>query len=127
MDNALEKTKSNNGIILNLAINYGGQTEILQAVKKVALDVKAGLLSIDEIDFTIFEGYLDTKDLPPPDLLIRTGGDFRVSNFMLWQIAYSEIWNTAAFWPDFSSELFIKALQDYQKRDRRFGGLNKKI
>ena len=127
MDNALEKTKSNNGIILNLAINYGGQTEILQAVKKVALDVKAGLLSIEEIDFTVFEAYLDTKDLPPSDLLIRTGGDFRVSNFMLWQIAYSEIWNTAAFWPDFSSELFIKALQDYQKRDRRFGGLNKKI
>lgn len=126
MDAAVEKTKNNTGIILNLAINYGGQTEILQAVKKIATDVKNGLLAIDEIDLKSFEDYLYTKELPPPDLLIRTGGDFRVSNFMLWQIAYAEIWNTDIYWPDFSGEIFLQAVSDYQKRDRRFGGLNTK-
>ena len=126
MDNAVQKTKDNTGIILNLAINYGGQAEILEAVKKVASEVKDGLLSIDEINIKFFESYLYTKDLPPLDLLIRTGGDFRVSNFMLWQIAYAEIWNTEIYWPDFSSEFFLQAVKDFQKRDRRFGGLNTK-
>ena len=126
MDNAVLKTKNNTGIILNLAINYGGQAEILEAVKKVAAEVKKGLLTIDEINLKSFEGYLYTKDLPPLDLLIRTGGDFRVSNFMLWQIAYAEIWNTGIYWPDFSGEIFLQAVQDFQKRDRRFGGLNTK-
>lgn len=126
MDNAIQQTKHNTGIILNLAINYGGQAEILQAVKKIAAEVKDGLLSIDEINLTSFENYLYTKDLPPLDLLIRTGGDFRVSNFMLWQIAYAEIWNTEIYWPDFSSEYFLQAVRDFQKRDRRFGGLNTK-
>ena len=126
MDNAVLKTKNNTGIILNLAINYGGQAEILEAVKKVAVEVKKGLLTIDEINLKSFEGYLYTKDLPPLDLLIRTGGDFRVSNFMLWQIAYAEIWNTGIYWPDFSGEIFLQAVQDFQKRDRRFGGLNTK-
>ena len=123
MDNAIQQTKHNTGIILNLAINYGGQAEILQAVKKIAAEVKDGLLSIDEINLTSFENYLYTKDLPPLDLLIRTGGDSRVSNFMLWQIAYAEIWNTEIYWPDFSSEYFLQAVRDFQKRDRRFGGL----
>ena len=126
MDNAVQKTKDNTGIILNLAINYGGQAEILEAVKKVASEVKDGLLSIDEINIKSLENYLYTKDLPPLDLLIRTGGDFRVSNFMLWQIAYAEIWNTEIYWPDFSSEFFLQAVKDFQKRDRRFGGLNTK-
>ena len=126
MDNAIQQTKHNTGIILNLAINYGGQAEILQAVKKIAAEVKDGLLSIDEINLTSFENYLYTKDLPPLDLLIRTGGDSRVSNFMLWQIAYAEIWNTEIYWPDFSSEYFLQAVRDFQKRDRRFGGLNTK-
>ena len=126
MDNAIQQTKHNTGIILNLAINYGGQAEILQAVKKIAAEVKDGLLSIDEINLTSFENYLYTKDLPPLDLLLRTGGDSRVSNFMLWQIAYAEIWNTEIYWPDFSSEYFLQAVRDFQKRDRRFGGLNTK-
>ena len=126
MDNAVQKTKDNTGIILNLAINYGGQAEILEAVKKVASEVKDGLLLIDEINIKCFENYLYTKDLPPLDLLIRTGGDSRVSNFMLWQIAYAEIWNTEIYWPDFSSEFFLQAVKDFQKRDRRFGGLNTK-
>ena len=126
MDNAIQQTKHNTGIILNLAINYGGQAEILQAVKKIAAEVKDGLLSIDEINLTSFENYLYTKDLPPLDLLIRTGGDSRVSNFMLWQIAYAEIWDTEIYWPDFSSEYFLQAVRDFQKRDRRFGGLNTK-
>ncbi|MGE4589288.1 MAG: isoprenyl transferase [Acidaminococcaceae bacterium] len=126
MDNAVQKTKDNTGIILNLAINYGGQTEILEAVKRIAAEVKNGLLSIDEINLNCFESHLYTKDLPPLDLLIRTGGDRRISNFMLWQIAYAEIWNTEIYWPDFSSEYFLQAIRDFQKRDRRFGGLNTK-
>ena len=126
MDNAVQKTKDNTGIILNLAINYGGQTEILEAVKRIAAEVKNGLLSIDEINLNCFESHLYTKDLPPLDLLIRTGGDRRISNFMLWQIAYAEIWNTEIYWPDFSSEFFLQAIRDFQKRDRRFGGLNTK-
>ena len=126
MDNAVQKTKDNTGIILNLAINYGGQAEILEAVKKIAAEAKDGLLSIDEINIKSFESYLYTKDLPPLDLLIRTGGDLRISNFMLWQIAYAEIWNTEIYWPDFSSEFFLQAVKDFQKRDRRFGGLNSK-
>lgn len=126
MDNAILKTKNNTGIILNLAINYGGQAEIIEAAKKIAVEVKDGLLSIDEINLKNFENYLYTKDLPPLDLLIRTGGDSRVSNFMLWQIAYSEIWNTGIYWPDFSGDIFLQAVQDFQKRDRRFGGLNTK-
>ena len=126
MDNAVQKTKDNTGIILNLAINYGGQTEILEAVKRIAAEVKNGLLSIDEINLNCFESHLYTKDLPPLDLLIRTGGDRRISNFMLWQVAYAEIWNTEIYWPDFSSEFFLQAIRDFQKRDRRFGGLNTK-
>ena len=126
MDDAVDKTKNNTGIILNLAINYGGQAEILQAVKQIAADAKNGLLSIDDINDKSFESYLYTRDLPAPDLLIRTGGDSRISNFMLWQIAYAEIWNTEVYWPDFSSNMFLKALTDYQYRDRRFGGLNTK-
>lgn len=123
MDHAVRETKDNTGIILNLAINYGGQAEILTAVKNIAADVQAGKLAVDDITNDIFEGYLATKGLPAPDLLIRPGGDFRISNFLLWQIAYAEIWTTDVYWPDFTEEHLWQAIRAYQKRERRFGGL----
>ena len=101
MDHAIEETKNDTGIILNLAINYGGQAEILHAVRSIAQQVADGSLKIEDIDASVFENNLYSQGLPSPDLLIRTGGDLRVSNFLLWQIAYSEIWTTQVFWPDF--------------------------
>jgi len=126
MEHAIATTKDNNGIILNLAINYGGQAEILQAVRNIAKLVKNNELSIDAIDNKTFEDNLYSHHLPPPDLLIRPGGDLRISNFMLWQIAYAEIWTTEVYWPDFTEELLLEAIRDFQKRDRRYGGLNNK-
>ncbi len=123
MDYASAVTKRNTGIILNLAINYGGRNEILHAVKTIAAEVAAGQLHVDNIDINIFEEHLYTKGLPVPDLLIRPGGDMRISNFLLWQIAYTEIWTTDIYWPDFTQEHFIEAIKAYQGRERRFGGL----
>ena len=126
MDHAIEETKNDTGIILNLAINYGGQAEILHAVKSIAQQVADGTLKVEDIDAPVFENNLYSKGLPAPDLLIRTGGDLRVSNFLLWQIAYSEIWTTQVFWPDFTPDMLVEAIKMYQKRERRFGGLVKK-
>ena len=126
MDHALDVTKDNTGIILNIAINYGGQRELVEAVREIAGSVQQGTLTPDAINEKTIEEHLYTRGLPAPDLLIRTGGDLRVSNFMLWQIAYSEFWTTPVFWPDFSEELLTEAVFSYQKRDRRFGGLNQK-
>lgn len=126
MDHALDVTKDNTGIILNIAINYGGQRELVEAVREIAGSVQQGTLTSDTINEKTIEEHLYTRGLPAPDLLIRTGGDLRVSNFMLWQIAYSEFWTTPVFWPDFSEELLTEAVFSYQKRDRRFGGLNQK-
>ena len=109
MDHAIEETRNNTGIILNLAINYGGQAEILHAVKTIANQV--------------VEEHLYTSGLPAPDLLIRPGGDLRISNFLLWQIAYAEIWTTKTFWPDFTPDHLVDAILAYQGRERRFGGL----
>ena len=124
MDHALEVTKHNTGIYLNIAINYGGQRELVTAAREIAALVQAGQLAPDDITEKTLEDHLYSRGLPAPDLLIRTGGDLRVSNFMLWQIAYSEIWTTPVYWPDFSEELLVEALLAYQKRDRRFGGLH---
>ena len=126
MDHAIEETKNANGIILNLAINYGGQAEILHAVKSIAQQVADGTLKVEDIDVPVFENNLYSQGLPSPDLLIRTGGDLRVSNFLLWQIAYSEIWTTQVFWPDFTPDMLVEAIKMYQKRERRFGGLIQK-
>ena len=126
MDHAIEETKNDTGIILNLAINYGGQAEILHAVKSIAQQVVEGTLKVEDIDAPVFENNLYSKGLPAPDLLIRTGGDLRVSNFLLWQIAYSEIWTTQVFWPDFTPDMLVEAIKMYQKRERRFGGLVQK-
>ena len=123
---AIELTKNNKGLILNIAFNYGGRDEIVTAVKNIASEVQSGDLSIDKIDDKVIDDNLYTKDLPPVDLMIRTSGDIRLSNFLLWQAAYAEFWFTKTNWPDFSSEEFLQAIVDFQKRDRRFGGLSSK-
>ena len=117
--------KDNTGVKFSIAANYGGQDEILRAAQKLALEVSEGKISPAQIDTMTFENALDTYDLPPVDLLIRTSGDMRISNFLLWQAAYAELWFTNTQWPEFSHEEFIDALIDFAKRDRRFGGINK--
>ena len=123
MDHAIEATKDNTGIILNLAINYGGQAEILHAVRSIAAEAAAGKLAVEDIDNKVVEDHLYTQGLPAPDLLIRPGGDLRISNFLLWQIAYAEIWTTKTFWPDFTPDHLVEAILAFQGRERRFGGL----
>lgn len=123
VNNAMKKTAANTGLKLNIALNYGGQNEILRAVKSIASSVKSGELSIDDIDYECFEGKLDTAGIPPVDFLIRTGGEERVSNFLLYQIAYAEILFSETFWPDFTTDEYIGALQQFQGRKRRYGGL----
>ena len=121
LKNVMESTKNNTGLTLNLALNYGGRPEIINAVRRIAKDVKDGALAIDDIDESRFAEYLYTRDLPDPDLLIRTSGEFRISNFLLWQIAYSEFYITKKMWPDFNKNDFKKAITEYQARQRRFG------
>jgi len=114
-------TRNNQDFILNLAISYGGQEEIVDAVKAISFAVKKGTISFSDINKELFKRYLYTPDIPYPDLLIRTGGEFRVSNFLLWQIAYTEIWITPICWPGFNEEHFLEALRDYAGRERKFG------
>lgn len=120
---AYNKTKSNKGLVLNLALNYGGRDEIINAMKKIYEEVEKGKLNIDAVNEDIVSKYLYTKDVPDPDLIIRTAGEQRLSNFLLWQCAYSEFWYTNVKWPEFDKEILIKAIYDYQNRDRRFGGI----
>ena len=119
---AIEKTKRNKEGNLILALSYGGQAEIADAAKKIAADAVAGKIKPDVIDEKLFRGYLYAPDIPDPDLLIRTSGEFRISNFLLWQISYSEIWITNTLWPDFSKEEFKKAIDALYLRKRRYGG-----
>ncbi|MFD2208857.1 isoprenyl transferase [Virgibacillus halophilus] len=121
--NAVEKTKDNDGLLLNFALNYGGRLDIMQAAKKMAEDIKKDELSIADVDESVFGSYLYTNGMSEPDLLIRTSGEKRISNFMLWQCAYSEFWFTEVFWPDFDEEVFMQAIQAYQQRKRRFGSV----
>ena len=114
-------TFQNTGMRLNIALNYGGRTEIVDAVRKLSRDVAAGRLHPDAIDEELIRGALYTRALPDPDLLIRTSGEMRISNFLLWQIAYAEIHVTDTLWPDFGERDLFCALIDYQKRDRRYG------
>lgn len=123
---AEEITRNNTGMCLNVAVNYGGRDEIITAVKKITKKVSEGSLSIEQIDDKVFDDNLYTEGLPPVDLMIRTSGDMRLSNFLLWQSAYAEFWFTKTNWPDFTPEEFIEALIDFQHRDRRFGGLDNK-
>jgi undecaprenyl diphosphate synthase len=121
LDRVMDVTKDNTGLQICLAINYGGRAEIVDAAKKLLGE--KGLVPAD-LDEAAFARYLYTADIPDPDLLIRTSGEFRVSNFLLWQIAYAEIWITPDFWPDFRKRHILTALVDYQKRERRFGDIH---
>lgn len=123
LNNAIEKTKNNTGLILNFAMNYGSRDEIVQAMKAILTNVNNGKLSLDEVDEFTINQYLMTSALPEPDLLIRTSGEVRLSNFMLWQLAYTEFWFTETLWPDFDEPTFLEAIHAYQKRNRRYGGL----
>jgi len=118
---AIDATKNNSGLILQLALNYSGRWEIIEAAKKIAEEVKQGLIQPREIDEQYFSEHLKTAGIPDPELLIRTSGELRVSNFLLWQIAYTEIYITPTLWPDFRKENLYEAICAYQKRERRFG------
>ena len=120
----ISETKSNKKLNLNLAISYGSKQEIVNAIREVSNKVKNNIISSKNIDENIINEHLYTRNLPNVDLLIRTGGEKRVSNFLLWQIAYAEMYFTDVLWPDFKKEDFIEALDDYQKRERRFGKIN---
>lgn len=108
---------------LTIAINYGSRDELLRGIRAVSLDIKEGRLQPEELDEAVFSSYLDTKELPDPDLLIRTSGEMRLSNYLLWQLAYSEFYFTDVPWPDFHEEELKKAIDTYEHRDRRFGGI----
>lgn len=120
---ATERTKNNTGLLLNIAINYGGRHEILNAMKKMMADMNDAKLSPDELDEQLFSKYLYTAGMTEPDLLIRTGGEKRISNFLLWQLAYTEFWFTDVLWPDFSEEELLRALREYSNRKRRYGAI----
>ena len=120
LDHAQDQTASNTGMVFNIALNYGGRAEIVSAAKR-ALETGVDPSELDEARFA---GLLYTAGQPDPDLLIRTSGEMRVSNFLLWQIAYAEIWVTETYWPDFRARHLLEAVLDYQKRDRRYGGIH---
>jgi undecaprenyl diphosphate synthase len=120
---AIARTSKNTGLVLNLALNYSGRMEILEAVKRIAREYKANRIKLSELDEVKFAEYLFTHPLPDPDLLIRTSGEYRLSNFLLWQTSYTELYITNTFWPDFGQKEFLEIVLEYQKRERRFGKL----
>jgi undecaprenyl diphosphate synthase len=120
---AYDHTKTNKGLMMNLAINYGGRDELINAIKNISGDVASGVISSNDITETMISRYLYTSGIPDPDLIIRPSGEYRISNFLLWQCAYSEFWYSNINWPDFTIGNLHCAILDYQKRDRRFGGI----
>ena len=118
-----EATKNNDGLNFQIALNYGSRDEMIRAMKNMCMDVKDGKVEANQIDEKLFETYLDTHDIPDPDLMIRTSGEQRLSNYLLWQLAYSEFYFTDVLWPDFTKEDLAEAIEYYNGRDRRFGGV----
>ncbi len=123
MDKTVQMSQSNTGLRLCLAINYGARAELADAVKQIAREVEEGRLAADDIDEEAIASRLYTSGMPDPDLMIRTAGEMRISNFLLWQISYAELWVTETFWPEFDEAHLHQAIRDYASRDRRFGGL----
>ncbi len=117
----IEKTARNKNMVLTLALSYGGRQEIIDSVQKIAVKIEKGALTSDQISETLISNSLYTSDMPDPDLLIRTSGEYRISNFLLWQIAYTEIYITPTLWPDFNKAEYMEAIKDFQNRERRFG------
>lgn len=124
---AKQQTQHCTGLVLNIAISYGSRHEIMSAVKNIANDISKGNFDISSLTTEKFEEYLYTSEMPDPDLLIRTSGEFRISNFLLWQIAYSELYFTKVLWPDFTKDEFFNAIIDYQNRERRFGKISDQL
>jgi undecaprenyl diphosphate synthase len=124
---AITATSGNTGLTVILALSYSGRWEILEAAKKISRDVSKGRLGLEDIDAHIFEGYLETNFVPDPELLIRTSGEMRISNFLLWQLAYTEIYFTKKMWPDFRKEDLLEAIREYQNRERRFGKISEQV
>jgi len=124
---AIEKTNKNTGLKLILALSYSAKWEIVEAIKKIAEKVQNNQIKPDEINEHLVDQHLSTIGIPDPELMIRTSGEYRMSNFLLWQLAYSELYFTQTLWPDFGSEEFLLAILDYQKRERRFGKTSEQI
>ncbi len=127
LQKCMDDTSHCNGLVLNLALSYSSKWEILKAVKAIAEEVRDGKIAVEAIDDTLFGNHLTTRNIPDPDLLIRTAGDLRISNFLLWQIAYSELYFTDIYWPDFTKDDFCRAIIDYQSRERRFGKTSEQV
>lgn len=127
LNKSVESTAGCTGLTLVLALSYSSRWEIVNAVRQIAKDVQIGKLPVEAIDVKIFETYLNTRDFPDPDLLIRTGGEVRISNFLLWQSAYSELYFTDEYWPEFREESLCKAIYEYQQRERRFGKISEQL
>jgi undecaprenyl diphosphate synthase len=127
LSEAIEKTSQNNRMTLTLALSYSSKWEITEAIKNISMDVQSGELMIEEITQDLVDTYLETADMPDPELVIRTSGEKRISNYLLWQIAYSEFYFTDKFWPEFNKDEFCKAIIEYQSRERRFGKTSEQL